>query len=86
MEIFFSLGISRTILSEDDDVLCVRGATNALAHESIEAETATVLNFIVHNQDSNDHVLVVFKSAVSLTVIGGGEEREESSGRRECEE
>ena len=79
MEIFFSLGISRTILREDDDDLCVRGATNALAHESIEAETATVVNFILHSQDSNDHVLVVFKSAI--TVIGGDEEREESSGR-----
>lgn len=49
MEIFFSFGISSTILREDDALLLL-GAMNAFPNERIEAVTATVLNFIFYRR------------------------------------
>lgn len=49
LEIFFSFGISSTILREDEALL-LRGAINAFAQERIEAVMATALNFILHRR------------------------------------
>jgi hypothetical protein len=49
LEIFFSFGISSTILRADEALL-LRGAMNAFAQERTEAVTATALNFILHTR------------------------------------
>jgi hypothetical protein len=53
LEIFFSFGISSTILREDETLL-LSGAMNAFAQERTEAVTAAALNFILHRRFDGD--------------------------------